>query len=195
MLPIVRETPWNRDELKRKANGLAITDTTIFIKKFGILSGPDPLEVLNVEMTLIISFSDISEKRNSLGPLFTLYIPFKRGLGLFGIFFLRLTEVFVHDVRDFIFISNNFIFNFYRVNFFVLEVLFKKLLTIFHVSFKFPMFSCSLLEKYSFLSFLFQRLNFISEMFIGLHQICRILLDCRFLQSIPCFPKCMVISI
>ena len=60
------KTPWSKDELKRKANGLAITDITIFIKKFGILSGPDPLEVLNVDMMLIISSSDISEKRNSL---------------------------------------------------------------------------------------------------------------------------------
>ena len=65
------KTPWNRNALKRKGNGLAIADITIFIKKFGILFGPDPLEVLNVYMMLIISSSDISEKRNSLESLFT----------------------------------------------------------------------------------------------------------------------------
>jgi len=65
--------------LKRKANVLAMISTVIFKKKYGILPGSDPLEILSVEITLIISSSDISEKRNSLESLFT----FIRGLGLF----------------------------------------------------------------------------------------------------------------
>ena len=103
-------------ELKRKSNGLTMIGTALFINKFGILSGPDPLEVLNVDMTLIMSSSEILEKMNFLESLLTLWIPLIRGLGLLEIFSFRSSPMpkkyFIYDVRDFIFTSNNLIINY-----------------------------------------------------------------------------------
>ena len=103
--------------------------------------------------------SEISEKRDSLNSLFTRHIPFINEYSLCGTLSHRLSpntaKVFIHYVWYFT-LSAIVLSSILIVSILVfLEVLLKKRLPKFQVSFKVPIFSSNFLDKYTLLSFLF----------------------------------------